>query len=104
MRKALSIVFIRTAAIAGYVLLNSSVVMADEIVTSADASVANLRCEDLVDPVGIDIAKPRLSWQMRSDRNGAAQTAYQVLCATDPELLEDGTADLCKRTRVGTEK
>lgn len=30
------------------------------------AEVANLRCEYLKDPLGIDVAKPRLSWQMVS--------------------------------------
>jgi hypothetical protein len=26
--------------------------------------VADLRCEDLVAPVGVDLAQPKLSWQM----------------------------------------
>jgi hypothetical protein len=26
--------------------------------------VTNLRCENLTDPVGVDVANPRLSWRM----------------------------------------
>ena len=60
----------------------------------------DLRCEDLVDPIGIDIAKPRLSWKMRAEANGAAQTAYQILCATAPELLKEGKTDLWDSGKV----
>ncbi|WP_168442543.1 family 78 glycoside hydrolase catalytic domain [Pontiella desulfatans] len=61
---------------------------------SGGFSVSDLRCEDLVDPIGIDILKPRLSWRMQSSANGAAQSAYQVLVATSPGLLKPGSADL----------
>jgi alpha-L-rhamnosidase len=42
-----------------------------------------LKCEYLVNPIGIDAGHPRLSWQMTDDRKGAAQTAYQVELYTD---------------------
>ena len=42
-------------------------------------NVARLRCEYLENPLGIDITRPRLSWQLASTRQGAAQTAYQVV-------------------------
>ena len=66
----------------------------------AQFAAMDLRCEDLVDPIGIDIAKPRLSWRMRADTNGAAQTAYQILCATAPERLKEGKADLWDSGKV----
>ncbi|MBT3192437.1 MAG: family 78 glycoside hydrolase catalytic domain [Verrucomicrobia bacterium] len=64
--------------------------------------VSDLRCEDLVDPIGIDILKPRLSWRMLSGANGAAQSAYQVLVATSPDLLKEGSADLWDSGKVTT--
>ena len=67
---------------------------------SGGLAALNLRCEDLVDPIGIDVLKPRLSWQMRSDHQGASQTAYQILCATAPDLLKEGSADLWDSGRV----
>lgn len=73
--------------------------------SAADAfSVTDLRCEGLVDPLGIDTATPRLSWRMTADYNGAAQTAYHVLCATSPKLLREGAADLWDSGRVETDQ
>ena len=56
--------------------------------------IANLTCEYRTNPLGIDIAVPRFSWQMQSDQNGARQTAYRILAASAPELLSEGKADL----------
>ncbi|MDP4209566.1 MAG: family 78 glycoside hydrolase catalytic domain [Bacteroidota bacterium] len=39
-------------------------------------------------PIGIDIAKPRLSWQLISDVNNSLQTAYEIHAADSPELLK----------------
>ena len=57
------------------------------------SAVADLRCEYGVDPLGIDAAAPRLGWRMVSDRNGARQSAYQVLVASSPEKLTEAGAD-----------
>ena len=49
------------------------------------------RGEYLKNPLGIDETEPRLSWQIRSAGSGLRgqrQTAWQVLVATSPELLE----------------
>ncbi|MBT7700097.1 MAG: family 78 glycoside hydrolase catalytic domain [Verrucomicrobia bacterium] len=72
-------------------------------VTTAVAVVA-LRTAGLVDPVGIDVAQPRLSWRMESDWNGAAQSAYQVLCATEPKLLREGAADLWDSGKIASDE
>ncbi|OVE74180.1 hypothetical protein BVX94_01350 [bacterium B17] len=71
----------------------------------AKVSVTDLRCEDLVDPLGIDVAKPNLSWRMEARGQGSGvrgqmQTAYQILCATDPKLLKAGKADLWDSGKV----
>ncbi len=41
-------------------------------------SLVNLKCEHKVNPLGIDIIQPRLSWQLQTDRRGVIQTAYQI--------------------------
>lgn len=48
-------------------------------VAVADVNVTNLRCEYLKDPLGIDVAKPRLSWQLVSAERDQKQTAYQII-------------------------
>lgn len=52
------------------------------------------RCEYLVNPLGIDEPRPRLSWELASPRRGAAQTAYRICCASSANALKRGLADL----------
>ena len=64
----------------------------DASVQAAGLQVRCLRCEHLVDPLGIDLLQPRLSWELSSTARGQRQTAYQVQVASDPAGL--GTPDL----------
>ena len=41
--------------------------------------ILNLKTEYQKNPCGIDIKNPAFSWQMKSERYGAAQCAYRVL-------------------------
>ena len=50
----------------------------------------DLRCEHLPLPLGIDNPQPRLSWKMKDDRQGARQTAYEVLVCMDSVIKADG--------------
>src|SRR6266404_5200541 len=52
--------------------------------------VKNLRCEYKVDPAGIDVRRPRLSWQLESSERGVAQTSYEVRVAASEEQLAKG--------------
>ncbi|MEV0323273.1 alpha-L-rhamnosidase [Streptomyces sp. NPDC050658] len=40
-------------------------------------------------PLGLDVPRPRLSWPLASDKEGQAQSAYQVRVATSPGRLAD---------------
>jgi alpha-L-rhamnosidase len=53
-----------------------------------------LRCEHLVNPLGINVPHPRLSWILESDQRAERQTAYHVLVASSPERLADDQGDL----------
>ncbi|MDD4191015.1 MAG: glycoside hydrolase family 78 protein [Mangrovibacterium sp.] len=53
----------------------------------AKTQVTKLVCEYLVDPVGIDVKVPRLSWQMLSDENDAKQTAFEIRVAASVDDL-----------------
>lgn len=53
-----------------------------------------LRCEYATNPLGIDVAAPRFSWRVETDRNGAAQRAFRLLVASTPELLAQNRGDL----------
>ena len=60
----------------------------------------SLRCEYLVDPLGIGVAQPRLSWIVQSEERGEVQTAYRILVASDPKLLSAGRGDLWDTGKV----
>lgn len=51
---------------------------------------AALKTEYLQNPIGIDAARPRFSWRMNDDRQGARQTAYRVLVDTDSLAVANG--------------
>lgn len=61
---------------------------------------AGLKCESAADPLGVDVAQPRLSWQVASDERGQRQTAWQVLVASSPEALAADRGDLWDSGKV----
>ena len=71
---------------------------------AAPTQIDHLRCEYLENPLGIDVASPRLNWLMRSDERGQRQSAYQVLVATTPELLQQDHGDLWDTGRVESDQ
>ena len=66
--------------------------------------ITNLRCEYRTNPLGIDIACPRLSWELRDDRRGARQSAYQIQAATSEAALHEGVADLWNSGKVASDQ
>lgn len=46
-----------------------------------------LRCEYKVDPLGLDVRQPRLSWQLVASGRGVVQSAYQIRVAERAEGL-----------------
>ena len=64
--------------------------------------VENLRCEYRVNPQGIDLLQPRLSWTLEAapGARGVAQSAYRVLVASTPEILAGDRGDLWDSGRV----
>ncbi len=60
----------------------------------------SLRCEYRVDPMGIDVIAPRLSWTLKSDYRGQKQTAYQVLVASSQKQLNANQGSLWDSGKV----
>jgi len=69
-------------------------------VDRGDVTVTALRCCERIEPVRVDNPAPTFSWQLQSDRRGVHQTSYQILVASDPELLNSGAPDLWDSGRV----
>ena len=68
------------------------------------AKVDRLRCEYLANPLGIQVVKPRLQWQMFDSRRGARQTAYQILVASSADKLAENTPDLWDSGKVASDQ
>jgi alpha-L-rhamnosidase len=78
-----------------------SVVIAIVILTSVVfASPVRLRCEYLQNPLGIDTVSPHLSWQSDSAERNWKQGAYEVLVASNDEILRAGKADIWDSGKV----
>lgn len=56
--------------------------------------IYDLRCENLVCPLGIDTRSPRLSWKVKASGRGAGQKAYRVTLSSSLKRAESGMADL----------
>ena len=70
--------------------------------------VGTLRCEYLKDPLGVDVAKPRLSWKLETEdlkpERGIKQAAYQILVASTPEILAKDQGDLWDSGEVSSDR
>lgn len=76
---------------------------ADRAGGALDVDVVDLRCEYLRNPMGLDVARPRLSWKLvAGDKDASAlkQSAYQVIAASSVERVEAGEADLWDSGKV----
>lgn len=62
--------------------------------------IAELRCEYMKNPLGIDVAKPRLFWTLESPQRAQNQQAYQVLVSGSQERLDRGVGDLWDSGKV----
>ncbi|HOX75601.1 MAG TPA: glycoside hydrolase family 78 protein [Bacteroidales bacterium] len=49
-------------------------------------TVSDLTCEFRINPVGIDVPQPRLSWKISGTGNNIMQTAYMVRVSADPKF------------------
>nr|WP_294895650.1 glycoside hydrolase family 78 protein [uncultured Pedobacter sp.] len=67
-----------------------------------ELQVTALQVEQLVNPLGIDVKQPFLSWQMISPKRGVEQKAYQVLVASSEEKLANNEGDLWNSGKVNS--
>ena len=54
----------------------------------APMAIGGQRVEHRASPVGLDVARPRFSWQLQGAANGLRQTAYQIQVALSADSLD----------------
>lgn len=67
-------------------------------------AATELRCESAVNPLGIDAARPVLSWILTSNKKGQRQTAYQILVASEEDKLRNGQSDIWDSGKVTSDQ
>jgi alpha-L-rhamnosidase len=87
-RKITACLFAIAASVAGF---------ADD---ASAQKLQDLKCEYLTNPLGIDAIHPRLTWVLNDGRQGARQTAYQIIVGTDSVALTTGVANAWKSAKV----
>jgi alpha-L-rhamnosidase len=65
---------------------------------------ANLLCEYRSNPLGIDVTRPRLFWQVQSAERDQGQIAYQILVASSEKLLKKDEGDLWDSGKVASDE
>jgi alpha-L-rhamnosidase len=63
-----------------------------------------LRCEYLVNPSGIEVAHPRLSWELASTERDQGQSAYQIIVSTDSSALLSGRGEVWDSGKVKSDQ
>jgi len=62
------------------------------------------KSERCVNPLGVDVDEPVLSWALQSTQRASRQTAYEVLVASSAALLATGTGDLWDSGRIQSDE
>jgi alpha-L-rhamnosidase len=70
----------------------------------SDVRVADLRCEYMVNPLSVDVARPRLSWKLQSRWRGQRQTAYQLLVADSARMIKMDRGNLWDSGKVASDQ
>ncbi len=53
--------------------------------------IAGLKCEHLVNPIGIDSPSPRFTWQINAANTGVQQSAFAIVVDTDSSVVANKT-------------
>jgi len=64
----------------------------------------DLQCERFAEPLGVEEARPKLSWRLRGDGRGVRQGAYRVLVASSAEALAKDSGDLWDSGKVASDQ
>lgn len=64
-----------------------------------------LRCDWMLDPLGVDSSPPRLSWQLQGDGSrGQRQTARRILVASSRDALDADRGDVWDSGKVASDQ
>ena len=89
-----------SAGLAGLAIANPAFAAAP----SQDLRVTGLMTENVVDPIGVQSGKVRLSWRLESGARGTMQSAYRVHVASSAANLKMGKFDLWDSGKIASDR
>ena len=63
-----------------------------------------LRCEYAINPIGVEVFHPRLSWILNHTERGRIQSAYRILVSSISENLDNEAGDVWDSGKVESDK
>ena len=66
------------------------------------ASVYDLKSEHLVNPIGLDVKAPRLTWKINDSRRGAIQKSYDISVGTDSIKVAAGNGSYWNTGKINS--
>jgi len=73
-----------------------------DILEGLPFKVVNLRCENRLNTVGIDLTNPRLSWNVETSERNWMQSAYQILVTMDSLKLNQNIGDIWNTGKISS--
>ena len=67
---------------------------------NAQITVKNMRCEMLTNPQGIEVPKPRFSWQLESSQRNVVQVSYQLIVSSSEQKLKVNDGDIWNSGKI----
>ncbi len=83
-------------------LLLLSLILFANLLEAASFKPENLRCNQLLNPTGIDIIAPDLSWNIKTEQRNWQQSACQILVASDTISLNSDKGDIWNTGKVSS--
>ena len=63
----------------------------------------DLRCEYLINPIGIDVRKPRFSWILTHQERNQKQSSYQLIVSSNENLSKKDVGDIWDSGKVNSQ-
>jgi alpha-L-rhamnosidase len=83
-------------------LIGLTFMLSANVYSYATPIAGNLKCEYLINPLGIDAQHPRLVWMLTDKQPGAVQTAYQLITGTDSVEVSSGTGNYWQTAKINS--
>ena len=67
---------------------------------ASDLMISNLKCNYLINPLGIENEHPTLSWEINSEEGNKSQTAYHILVSSNLQDLSNENGDIWNSGKI----